>query len=183
MTLTPSILQDKRNISVKLFHKVSSVDFAKKSVKVLDLKNNKDFEDNYDFLVIATGAEPKRMVIEHPNLFYIHTIPDADRIKSVVKEKKFKSGVLIGSGYIGLEMVEAYRDLGVEDLTLIGPRLIYTSESQDLIRAELEKHNIRIVLDQYVKNLEKIDEEHLKVNLKDQSITTEFVQVSNRSCT
>lgn len=178
MTLTPKTLQEKRNIPVKLFHKVASVDFDKKVVTVLDIKNIKEFEDSYDYLMIATGAEPKRMNIEHPNLFYIHTIPDADKIKDVVKEKKLKSGVLIGSGYIGLEMLEAYKGLGVQDLTIIGPRLIFNSKSQDFIRAELEKHNIRIILGLYVKNLEVIDEEHLKVNLENESLTTEFVQLS-----
>ncbi|MHA1110198.1 MAG: FAD-dependent oxidoreductase [Promethearchaeota archaeon] len=178
ITLTPAILKEKRKIPVKLFHEVTSVDFANKSVKVMDLTNNKEFEDKYDFLMLAVGAKSKKMELEHPNIFSMHTIPDADRIKSIVKEKKFSSGVLIGSGYIGLEMVEAYRELGVQKLTLIGPRLIFTSESQDFILAELEKHNIRVITGQYVKGIEKIDENHIRVMLENESIETEFVQVS-----
>ena len=178
ITLTPEILKEKRKIPVELFHKVIGVDFTKKTMSVLDIKNSKEFEDSYDYLMIATGAEPKRMEIEHPNLFYIHTIPDADRIKTVVKEKNFSSGVLIGSGYIGLEMLEAYRELGVKDLTVIGPRLIFTSESQKFIQAELDKHHIRVITGQYAKGIEKVDENHIKVNLADESIDTEFVQVS-----
>ncbi len=178
MTLTPSILQEKRNIPVKLHHKVSSVDFKTKKVNVLNLQNDNEFEDFFDYLMIATGAEAKKMELEHPNLFYIHTIPDADRIKSIVKAKKFTSGVIIGSGYIGLEMLEAYRDLGVQDLTIIGPRLIFTSESKKFIQGELERHQIRVIMEQYVKELETIDENHIRVKLEDEIIDTQFVQVS-----
>jgi NADPH-dependent 2,4-dienoyl-CoA reductase/sulfur reductase-like enzyme len=178
ITLTPEILTEKRKIPVKLFHKVTRVDFNKKTVKVVDTKNNREFEDIYDYLMIATGAEPKRMGIEHPNLFYVHTIPDADQIKTLVQKNKFKSGVVIGSGYIGLEMLEAYQALGVQELTIIGPRLIYSSESQNFIQKELEKHNIRVIIGQYVRNIEKIDDNHLRINLKSESIATEFVQIS-----
>lgn len=178
ITLTPEILSEKRNIPVNLIHEVTAVDFEKKIVTVKDIAVNKEFEDSYDYLMIATGATPKRVDLKHPNLFYIHNITDADCIKTTVQKEKFKSGILIGSGYIGLEMVEAYKELGVEDLTLIGPRLIFKSESQDFIRAELEKHNIRIILGEYVKDIEKIDDGHLRVHLKDESITAEFVQAS-----
>ncbi|MBN2154536.1 MAG: FAD-dependent oxidoreductase [Candidatus Lokiarchaeota archaeon] len=178
MTLTPEILQKKRNIPLKLCHKVTAVDFDKKIVKVLDIKNSQELQDSYDYLVIATGAEPKQLAIDHPNIFYLHTIPDADRIKMEIKKKPFTSGVLIGLGYIGLEMVEAYWELGVKNLTLIGPRLIYVTESQKYIREELEKHKIRVILGNYVKNIEILDNDKLRISLKDEQVDTDFIQMS-----
>jgi NADPH-dependent 2,4-dienoyl-CoA reductase/sulfur reductase-like enzyme len=178
MTLTPQLLREKRKINVKLYHKVNSVNFENKTITVLDIENSKEILDDYDFLMISVGAKPKQMNIEHPNIFYIHTIPDADYIKNVIRKNQFKSGVLIGSGYIGLEMVEAYKELGVENLTLIGPRLIYTSESQKFINQELEKHNVRVIQGKYVKEVKKIENGKLKLILPNDSIETEFIQAS-----
>ena len=56
ITLTPQVLQEKRNIPVKLFHEVTSIDFTKKTVIVQDITNHNKKQANYDYLVIAVGA-------------------------------------------------------------------------------------------------------------------------------
>ncbi|MBD3350383.1 MAG: hypothetical protein GF364_02750 [Candidatus Lokiarchaeota archaeon] len=184
MTLTPEVLSKKRNVPLKLHHKVTSVDFDNKKVTVLNLDDNTQFVDTYDYLMIATGATPKidkrwNIKLDHPRVFQMHIIPDADKIINAIKNQKLTSGVLIGAGYIGLEMLEAYIENGINDLTLIGPRLVFRSESEKYVQDELEKHNIKIIKGIYVRQVEAISDDRIKCILEnDEEIESDFVQIS-----
>ena len=75
-----------------------------------DLKTGKEEILAYDFLVLSPGAEPARPPIpgvESPRVFTLRNIPDMDRIKSAVEQQGAKHAVIVGGGYIGLEMAEA----------------------------------------------------------------------------
>ncbi len=182
ITITKEQFLEKRNIPVHIYQEVLSVNFNAKIVKVKDIKTNEIFEKGYDYLVIATGGKPKirpEITLEHNNIFHVHTIEDADRVKNSLIRNDFKSGILLGAGYINLEMIEAYKALGIDDLTIVGPRLIFRTKSQDYIKEELEKHGIKVILGKYVKSLEAVSDKRLKISLGNgDSLEADFVQIS-----
>ncbi|MHA1729295.1 MAG: FAD-dependent oxidoreductase [Promethearchaeota archaeon] len=182
ITLTKEVLLKKRNVPVHTFHRVTSVNFDEKTVNILDIKSEKEYKENYDILMIATGGKPKVMsnlALKHPRVFKIHTISDADRVKKNLIGSGAKSGIIIGAGYIGLEMLEAYKEIGIENLTIIGPRLVFRSKTQDFVKKELEENGVKVFLGSRVKTLESISDKRLKVTLKDNTeIESDFVQVS-----
>lgn len=106
---------DNTNITVKTMHQVLKVDPQKRTVSVKDLENGHEFEKAYQNLVIATGAEPVTPPFvnqEINNVFTLRTIEDGQEIKKAALSDHVKKIVLIGAGYIGLELVEAFHHLG-----------------------------------------------------------------------
>jgi len=185
ITLTKEAMENKRKIPIHLFHEVTSVDFDKKEVVIKDFKSGNELKENYDFLVITTGGKSNTAKIssdaelDHPRVFKVHTLGHAKRLKEFLTTTKINSAVIIGGGYIGLEMLEAYEAQGVKNLTLIGPRLNFRSESQDFIKKELEVHNVKIILKKRVKTIKSISDEKLKVILADgEEIETDLIQLS-----
>ncbi len=182
ITITKEAFLEKRNIPVHIYHEVLSVNFEAKIVKVKDIKTNEIFEKDYDQLVIATGGKPKKrpeITLEHNRIFHIHNIEDADKVKIFLSESGAKSGILLGAGYLNLEMLEAYKSQGIDDLTIVGPRLIFRTKSQDYIKKELEKNGITVILEKYAKNLEAISDKRLRINFEDgDSLEADFIQIS-----
>ncbi|MHA1897120.1 MAG: FAD-dependent oxidoreductase [Promethearchaeota archaeon] len=182
ITLTRETLLNKRNIPVYIHHNVKAVDFDNKTVTVENLDENKEFTEKYDYLFISTGAKPKLtegLDVDHPRVFKVHVIDDADYIKEQVSKYKMKTGIIIGSGYIGLEMLEAYEAVGVEKLILIGKRLVFKSKTAEYVQNELEKHNIQLVIGHTGEKIIPLSDERLKVITDDnQEFEGDFVQVS-----
>ncbi|UYP44085.1 Coenzyme A disulfide reductase [Candidatus Lokiarchaeum ossiferum] len=186
MTLTKEGLMEKRNIPVHIYHEVVSVDFNRKTVKIKAIQNNREFEEKYDYLVITTGGQSSTEKIQIPNnilthsrLFKVHTLSQAAKLKTFLQSTKVENVVIIGSGYIGLEMLEAYEALNVKKITLIGPRLNFRTKSQDFIQKELEKHNIQLILQNRVQTLNQISDTSLEVLLQDGTkLQADAVQLS-----
>ncbi|UCG01490.1 MAG: FAD-dependent oxidoreductase [Candidatus Heimdallarchaeota archaeon] len=184
ITLTKEKLEEHRNIPVHLFHEVIKVDFEAKMVLVRDLKSPKEFNKPYDHLIIATGAKAKSdpcLDIDHPRIFKVHTLNHAEHLKSFLENNTIDSAVIIGSGYIGLEMLESYIAQGIkgEQISVIGPRLIFRSQTQKYVEAELKNYGVNLILQKRVKRVEPISDTHLKVILDDgQIITTDLIQIS-----
>jgi len=170
ITITKEKFLEKRNIPVHIYQEALSVNFDAKIVKVKDIKTNEIIERDYDYLVIATGGKPKmrpEITLEHNHIFHVHTIEDADNVRNYLKKSGFKSGILLGAGYINLEMLEAYKEQGINDLTIVGPRLIFRTKSQDYIKKELEKNEIKVILGKYAKNLEAVSDKRLRINFEE----------------
>ncbi|MCP4763578.1 MAG: FAD-dependent oxidoreductase [archaeon] len=182
ITITKEDFLEKRNIPIYIFHKVISVDFEDKTVTVQNIKENKRIKKKYDYLMIATGGKSKitkNLDLEHPRVFKIHTISDAKKIKKALIGKKIKSGILVGAGYISLETLEAYKQIGILNLTIIGPRLVFRSKTQEYIKKELEKNGIKMILDSYVEKIESISGEKLKVTVNNGvELESDFVQIA-----
>lgn len=107
----------KRNIDILTEHEVLSINKTNKTVTVRNLKNGEVLEDKYDRLVIATGATSKVPEIkgaDSSNVFLLRNINDTNRIKDFIEREAPKKAVIIGSGFIGMEMCETFVNLGME---------------------------------------------------------------------
>jgi NADPH-dependent 2,4-dienoyl-CoA reductase/sulfur reductase-like enzyme len=114
---TPEKLHTKKNIDVRMHHEALKIDRDKKSLLVRDHDKNQDYEETYDYLVLATGASP--FIPDIPGLdiipaFHLRTVEDMDRIKQFVETSKPKVCTIIGGGYIGVEMSENFTHLGMK---------------------------------------------------------------------
>lgn len=118
---SPETFRSKYNIDVKTMHLVLEIDTDKKKIKVLDKVNDKVIWQNYDQLLIATGGHAFCPDIEgqdSQNAFGISTLKSGIKLENYIEEIKPKSAVIIGGGYIGLEMAEALLIRGLK-VTLI----------------------------------------------------------------
>ncbi len=144
VTLTPEQLERDRGIKVHLRHEVVAVNPARKSVTVLDLSTGQRREESYDQLVLATGAEPIVPPGLEPGpagLFYLRGLDEAARIKEAMAGAK--RAVVVGAGYIGLEVTENLVAAGLE-VILLGrqPAPIFEPELQNLARADLARPEV-----------------------------------------
>ncbi|MDP8244386.1 MAG: FAD-dependent oxidoreductase [Candidatus Hinthialibacter antarcticus] len=156
---TPEQFDENMDIQVHTSHRVTKIDPKKKVVVVKALKENKEFEAPYDALVIATGARPFIPPIpgrELPGVYQLRTIPDTLAIREKVDSGTVKRAVVVGGGYIGLEMVESLTARGIQ-VTVIErlPQLAppYDEDVAKHINNELLKHGIGVRLNESVEEI------------------------------
>jgi NADPH-dependent 2,4-dienoyl-CoA reductase/sulfur reductase-like enzyme/rhodanese-related sulfurtransferase len=117
---TPRSLAAQLNLEVRVGHEVQSIDRDRRTVVVHSRNEQQSYELPYDALVLSPGAQPIRPPlpgVDHPRIFTLRNIPDMDAIKAVVDDDA-RSAVVIGGGYIGLEMVDALHARGLH-VTLV----------------------------------------------------------------
>lgn len=149
---------EKDGISVKGLHEVVDIDINKKEVTVLDLKTSTKFNDSYDELIIATGADainPPIKNIDGQNIFQLKKFQDGIDLKKEILKKENKNIVIIGGGYIGLEAAEAGIHLG-KNVTIIqkDDRVVpvsFDKEITDIMEEELRSTpNLELKLSEQV---------------------------------
>lgn len=117
MVLTPEVARKKRGIDVRIHHEVIAIHPSQRLVHVTNYQTGETFTQPYAKLCIATGARPIYPPIpgiEIPGVFTLRALSDAQRIHAYMQKNTIKSAVVVGAGYIGLEMVEAMRERDVE---------------------------------------------------------------------
>jgi NADPH-dependent 2,4-dienoyl-CoA reductase/sulfur reductase-like enzyme len=148
-------------VSVKIHHQVLKVDPDKKTVTVRKVNTDEEFVDQYDKLVIASGAEPVMPPFAQEkirNVFTLRTVEDGEVIKATALSDDIKKVVLIGAGYIGLELVESFYNLK-KDITLVNRSSNIMKpvdqEIRDLLIEELKEKNIGLHFNNEVKEITK----------------------------
>ena len=117
LTFTTEEFRKLKGVKAYTSCEVTGIDRTRKILNVKNLKSRKEFEENYDSLVLATGSIPKKIpgFPEFiPNLFTLKNIADLNNITGYVRSKKINSVLIIGSGYIGLEAADAFHQLNKE---------------------------------------------------------------------
>lgn len=109
--------KDRFAIDIRNMSEVTSIYPEEKRIEIKDLTNDRIYSESYDKLVVSTGAEPikpQMQGIDSDLIFTLRNIPDMDRIKNYMNSNKPKSAIVVGGGFIGLEMVENLKDAGIE---------------------------------------------------------------------
>lgn len=153
-TLTPrnpDFFKSKYNVDVMVRHQVISADSSTKTIRIRRLDDNFEFEDRYDILVISTGASSILPAIpgsDLPHVFTLRNPSDARAIRSAIEKTGPKNAVVVGSGFIGLEMVEnlAYAGMKitlVEKLPQVCP--FVDPDMAPYLQEYLEKNNVQVL--------------------------------------
>jgi NADPH-dependent 2,4-dienoyl-CoA reductase/sulfur reductase-like enzyme/peroxiredoxin family protein/rhodanese-related sulfurtransferase/TusA-related sulfurtransferase len=114
---TPESFNKRFNINILTRHEVEKINPADKSIEVKDLKTCSIRKETYDKLVLSPGAEPLRPPIpgiNEPEIFTLRNVGDMDKIKGFINEQSPKRAVIVGAGFIGLEMAENLHKLGIK---------------------------------------------------------------------
>jgi len=113
---TPESLNARHRLDVRVHSEVVAIDRAEQCVRVRQLETGREYTEAYENLILSPGAAPIRPPlsgIEHPRIFSLRTVPDGDEIKAVV-DAGARRAVVVGGGFIGLEMAENLRRRGLE---------------------------------------------------------------------
>lgn len=143
---TPEAMSKKYNIDVRVDSEVIKIDRESKLVEVRKTKTGEVYSENYDVLVISTGSTPLKPPIEginSPGIFTLWTVPDTDEIKKFINERSPKNAVVIGGGFIGLEVAENLHHAGIN---------VTVAEAMDQVLAPLDYEIARLVQNNMISN-------------------------------
>jgi NADPH-dependent 2,4-dienoyl-CoA reductase/sulfur reductase-like enzyme/rhodanese-related sulfurtransferase len=118
---SPGLFRQRFRIDVRTQHEALSIDRKKREVAIRDLVSGEEYRESYDALVLSPGASPVVPPLEGirlPGVFTVRTVPDSAQIREWVERHNAKRAVVIGGGFIGLEMVENLAHRGLE-VTLV----------------------------------------------------------------
>jgi NADPH-dependent 2,4-dienoyl-CoA reductase/sulfur reductase-like enzyme/rhodanese-related sulfurtransferase len=114
---TPRLFRERFNIEVRTRNEVTAIDRQASDVLVRDLEAGRDYREHYDALVLSPGAAPIRPPlpgIDLPGIFTLRTVPDSREIRQWIESRAPRRAVVVGGGFIGLEMAENLVHRGLE---------------------------------------------------------------------
>lgn len=181
---TPKAFRDRYNIDIRVFSEVTAIDTKNRQVEVKNLKTGDSYRESYDKIILSPGAKPLRPPfegIDMDNIFNLRDIPDAERIKAYVDTKKPASAVIVGGGFIGLEMVEnlVYRGVKttiVEILDQVMPSLDYDMAA--MIHPHLKEKGVICELGNGVKSFSRDGDRLIVSTEKGHAIECDMVILS-----
>jgi NADPH-dependent 2,4-dienoyl-CoA reductase/sulfur reductase-like enzyme/rhodanese-related sulfurtransferase len=155
----PAFFKSKYNVDIFTLHEVLSINPSEKSIEVKNLSNDTVFTDSYDKLVIATGAKAVTTLIkgaDSENVFTLRNIGDMNRIKAFMDTAAPKSAAIIGTGFIGLEVCENLKRLGIsvtmiEKLPQVTPGL--DSDMAVYVKEHLEQNGVEVLTDASIEEI------------------------------
>ncbi len=185
LVVTPEKLNAMMNIDSRVNHEVISINRKEKTVTVRNLENGQIYDERYDKLVLSPGATPTVPPlpgVDLPGVFTLRNLPDMDRIKSFVDEKKPARAVVVGGGFIGLEIAENLVHRGVQ-VTLIEMldqvMMPIDYEMAALVHQHLTFKHIRLALGDGLKSIAEGEHGWLNVELSSgRNVDAEMVILS-----
>ncbi|NMA23220.1 MAG: FAD-dependent oxidoreductase [Spirochaetales bacterium] len=114
---TPERFKESLEIEARVESEVISINREAKTVRVRNLKDNSEYDERYDTLILSPGAAPIRPPIkgiEHPSIMSVRSVADIDAIKEHIDKPTTRRAVVVGGGFIGLEMAENLKERGLE---------------------------------------------------------------------
>lgn len=168
----PTVFKELLNIDIRLNSEVTSINRTDKKVTV-----NSEYELEYDKLVLALGASPIKPTIEginNENIFTVRMLDDADKIKEYVKNNEVKTAVVVGGGFIGVEMAENLVELGIKtSLIELSDQILapVDSEIAAFAQNQMRDNGVELILSDGVKSF---SEREVVLN-SDKKITYDLV--------
>ena len=169
---TPESFWKRFRITMKVQHEVLAIHPEKKTVSVRNLVTGETFEEGYDKLVLSPGAKavvPQLPGVNSKKIFTLRTVEDTFAIKDFVTEYKPRSAVMVGGGFIGVELAENLRQLGLEVTIVQRPTQLLSPFDADMaafIHNQMRKNGIKLALGATVTGFQENDE-GISVLLKD----------------
>lgn len=169
---TPNDFAVNYNIEVKTHHEVLEIDKENKKVKVKNHIKGTTFEENYDKLLLSPGAKPfiPQMSGYNPELiFTLRNIPDMDRILNYIEQNKIKDALVMGGGFIGIEVAENLKEKGLNtQLVELAEQVMlpFDFEMANILRNELSARGVLLHLKDSIEKIEELPQKQIKVTLK-----------------
>ena len=178
---TPESFYRRFRVDMRVHCEVTAIHPEKKTVEVKDLKSGATTEESYDKLILSPGARPTEPPVEGLDLeriFRVRTIEDTFRIRNYVVTGKPKSAVIAGGGFIGLEMAENLRDLGMDVTIVQRPKQLMNPLDPDMaafVHDRFEREGVKLLLGAGVTGFTETAQ-GIRVDIKDrESVTADMV--------
>lgn len=183
LVATPELFEKRFNIRVCTDTEVLAIDRTNKSIEVCDLKTGRKRNESYDALVLSTGSEaiwPDIDGIDLPGIYVLRTIPDSRKIRRNLAN--MKSAVVLGAGFLGLELAENLKKRGLMVTVLQSTDQVMPVLDKEMARfvaQYLQKSDINLQLNYQVNRFELNQDQTLTVHRQDgESIVSDAVMVS-----
>ncbi|MCR2804247.1 DsrE/DsrF/DrsH-like family protein [Paenibacillus soyae] len=161
---TPEGMHKRFNLDIRTESEVTAIDPARKTVRVSS-KERGAYDESYDYLILSPGAKPIRPSlpgVESSKILTLRNVADTDRIKNRVVDSNTKSAVVIGGGFIGVEMAENLKEIGLE-VTLVqsGSQLLapFDIEMSHMLAKELEQHGVNLIFSDSAQSFKETGEQ------------------------
>jgi len=160
---TPESFFSRFHVNMKVRHEVTAIHPEKKEVTVKNLETGEEFEERYDKLILSPGAKPTQPRLPGvglDKLFTLRTVEDTFCIKDYINANHPKSAVLAGGGFIGLELAENLRELGMDVTIVQRPKQLmnpFDADMASFIHNEMRKHGVKLALGHTVEGFEERD--------------------------
>ncbi|MFO8145582.1 MAG: FAD-dependent oxidoreductase [Candidatus Syntrophosphaera sp.] len=158
---TPQSFRARLNVDVRIDTEITKIDRDAKKVHAKNLKTGEEYTESYDKLLLSPGAEPLRPPIpgiDDELIFTLRNVPDTDQIKECIKTHDIKRAVVVGAGFIGLEMAENLHHLGIFVTIVEMAEQVMTPLDYEMA-AEVHQHlktkNVELYLNDAVKSFER----------------------------
>lgn len=180
---TPKSFSELTQVEVKTSVEALEIDRDKKIVKAFDIQNKEEIIFNYDKLVIATGADPIKPPIEGIDLegvYYMRTPDDAIAVREVVETNNVKRAVVVGGGFIGLEVAENLHEMGVKTTLVEAMDHImpgFDDEVSSYVENELIENGIMVLTGERLTSIEG-DEKVSKVRTDKRAMKADMIVMS-----
>lgn len=178
---TPESFYSRFRVDMRVHHEVMSISPESKTVTVKNLDTGEVFEESYDKLLLSPGARPVKPPfkgIDSDKIFTLRTVEDTLKIKKYVDAEKPDSAVVVGGGFIGLEVAENLNELGINVTIIEGLDQLMMPFDKDMasfIHSEVRKHGIKLTLNHLVDGFEEKDGK-IVVNVKgSESVSADMV--------
>lgn len=160
---TPESFYSRFRVDARVNHEVTAIHPKRKIVSVKNLKTGETFEESYDKLILSPGAkptQPRLPGVGMDKLFTLRTVEDTLRIKAYINQNHPQSVILAGGGFIGIELAENLRKLGMDVTIVQRPKQLmnpFDSDMAAFIHNEVRKYGIRLELGYTVEGFEEKD--------------------------
>ena len=160
---TPESFFSRFRVNMKVRHEVTAIHPEEKTVSVKNLETGEEFEESYDKLILSPGAKPTQPRLPGvglDKLFTLRTVEDTFCIKDYINANHPKSAVLAGGGFIGLELAENLRELGMDVTIVQRPKQLmnpFDADMASFIHNEMRKHGVKLALGHTVEGFEERD--------------------------
>ena len=158
---TPQSFFRRFRVRMKVRHEVTAIHPERKTVSVTNLETREIFEESYDKLLLSPGAKPTQPRLPGAGIgkiFTLRTVEDTFRIKDFIDRNQPGSAVLAGGGFIGLELAENLRELGMEVTIVQRPRQLMNPFDPDMaafIHSQMRAHGVKLALGYSVEGFEE----------------------------
>lgn len=160
---SPETFFERFRVHMKVRHEVTAIHPDEKKISVKNLVTGEEFKESYDKLILSPGAKPTQPRIsgaESDKIFTLRTVEDTFRIKEHIKKNNPKTAVVAGGGFIGIEIAENLRELGLEVTIVQRPKQlmnVFDGDMSSMIHSEMRKHGVKLALGHTVEGFEEKD--------------------------
>ena len=160
---TPESFLARFRINMKVHHEVTVIHPDQKTISVKNLETGEEFKETYDKLILSPGAKPTQPRLPGVGIekvFTLRTVEDTFHIKEYIRRNQPKSAVLAGGGFIGLELAENLRELGMDVTIVQRPKQLmnpFDADMASFIHSEMRKHGVTLALGHTVEGFEEKD--------------------------